>query len=99
MYKEYQIIKRIENPGLPQFIPLFRKIQRFAVVAQSVEHFIGNEEVHGFDSRQQLHETRLSQWLAGFGNYYVSNKTYQQKFGAATVLVDSFFALYFYFRY
>ena len=27
---------------------------RDADVAQSVEHFIGNEEAHGFDSRHQL---------------------------------------------
>ena len=25
-----------------------------AAVAQSVEHFLGKEEVHGFDSRHQL---------------------------------------------
>ena len=27
-----------------------------AGVAQSVEHFIGNEEVHEFDSHHQLHK-------------------------------------------
>ena len=37
-----------------------RTYNNCAVVAQSVEHFIGNEEVHGFDSRQQLQALGIS---------------------------------------
>lgn len=36
--------------------------KRLADVAQSVEHFIGNEEVHEFDSHHQLQNMRKFIW-------------------------------------